>query len=198
MMRSNHRGFCGSAVHLLPVALAALLTMSLAGQASAQGAPQAAPSEAQGEVAPKQLALSQATIDHLIAAQKQIRAIEAKMPENDQGAPDPKIEGKIEDVVKKSGFASMADFADASYSVGVVLAGVDPSTGSYIGAQASLEKQITEVQADKKMPPQEKQEALNELKAAAKAATSEKPLPGNVDLVKANSAKLNEGMQQAD
>ena len=148
---------------------------------------------AQDEAAPKQVKLTQATVDHLIAAQKQIRAAEGSAPQEPNAAPNPKIEAKIAGIVKSSGFASMGDYSDVSYSVGMVISGMDPESGNYIGAQAALKKQLDEVNADKKMPPKEKKEALDELNEAMKSAGTDKPLPGNVDIVKANLAKLSEG-----
>ena len=146
---------------------------------------------------PKQVTLTQKSLDGLIAAQKEVRDVEAKMPA-DAKAPDPKMDAKIDAAVKKNGFASASDFADASYSVGVVLAGIDPDSGKYIGAEAATKKQIDEVKADKQMPPKEKKEALDELNEVLKAGNTDKPLPGNIDLVTANMAKLNEGLKQAD
>jgi hypothetical protein len=175
-----------AAILALPLALT-LADAGLNSAAWAQGA----------EAPPKQIKLTQATIDHLVAAQKQIRAAEGNAPQN-ESAPDPKLEGKIAGVVKASGFASMADYSAASYSVGMVLAGLDPDSGTFIGAKAALKKQIDEVTADKQMQPKEKKEALDELNAAMQSAGDDKPLPGNVDLVKANLSKLNEGMQPGD
>lgn len=146
---------------------------------------------------PKQVSLTQKSLDGLVAAQKEIRDVEAKMPA-DAKTPDPKMDAKIDAAVKKNGFASASDFADASYSVGVVLAGIDPDSGKYIGAEAATKKQIDEVKADKQMPPKEKKEALDELAEVLRAGTTDKPLQGNIDLVTANMAKLNEGLKQAD
>lgn len=146
---------------------------------------------------PKQVSLTQKSLDGLIAAQKQIRDLESKMPKDAQ-APDPKMEGQIDAALKKNGFANANEFADASYSVGIVLAGMDPDSGKYIGAQAATKKQIDEVKADKQMPPKEKKEALEELDEAMKASSTDKPLQGNVELVTANISKLNEGLKQAD
>ena len=146
---------------------------------------------------PKQVPLTQKSLDNLIAAQKQIRELEAKMPKGAKG-PDAKMEKQIDAVLKSTGFANGGDFADASYSVGVVLAGVDPDSGKFIGAEAATKKQIDEVKADKQMPPKEKKEALDELQEALKAASTDKPPQGNIDLVTANIAKLNEGLKQAD
>lgn len=173
-------------VGVSPVAAVAQTSPQAQGQADAQEAP------------PKQVPLSQKTLDGLVNAQKQIRAVEAKAtPSKNTDEPDAKTEGKIESIAKANGFASMSDFANASYSVGLVLAGMDPETKTYIGAQAALKKQVADVQADKKMPPKEKTEALAELKAAMADAPTEKPLPGNIDAVKANLDKLNEGVEGA-
>ena len=180
------------------VAMAALLVLSAPvglGIAHAQdksgAAAQAEPPQ------PKQVALTQKSLDGLIAAQKEIRDLEAKMPK-DAKAPDPKMDSQIDAAVKKNGFASAADFADASYSVGVVLAGMDPDSGKYIGAEAATKKQVEEVKADKQMPPKEKKEALEELNEVLKAGAADKPSQGNIDLVTANVGKLNDGLKQAD
>ena len=147
---------------------------------------------------PKQIALTQKSLDGLIVAQKEIRDLEAKMPK-DAKAPDPKVEKEIDAAVKKNGFANVGDFADASYSVGIVLAGVDPDSGKYIGAEAATKKQMDEVKADKQMPPKEKKEALAELDETLKASNgADKPMQGNIDLVTANMSKLTEGLKQAD
>ena len=162
--------------------------------AAAFGAPLAGGTAcAQQDVPPKQVKLTQAALDNLIAAQKQIRAAQGNAPQDQNAAPDPKLDAKIAGIVKSNNFASMAEFGDVSYSVGVVLSGMDPDSGNYIGAQAALKKQLDEVKADKKMPPKEKKEALDELNEAMKSAGDDKPVPGNVDLVKANLSKLNEG-----
>ena len=146
---------------------------------------------------PKQVTLTQKSLDNLIAAQKEIRDLQAKMPKDDK-APDAKFEGQIDAAMKKNGFASTSDFADASYSVGVVLAGMDPDSGKYIGAEAATKKQVEEVTADKQMPPKEKKEALDELNEVLKAGSTDRPAQGNIDLVTANLSKLNEGLKQAD
>lgn len=146
---------------------------------------------------PKQVTLSQKSLDGLIAAQKEIRDIESKMPK-DAKSMDAKTEGQIDAAIKNNGFATTDDFANASYSVGVVLAGMDPDSGKYIGAEAATKKQIADVQADKQMPPKEKKEALDELNESLKLVTAEKPPQGNIDLVTANVSKLNEGLKQAD
>ena len=178
------------------IATAAILALSAPfGLAQAQDKGAAAASAAAPQ--PKQVALTQKTLDGLVSAQKAIRDVEAKLPK-DAKAPDPKAEGQIDAAVKNNGFASTGDFADASYSVGLVLAGLDPDTGKYIGVEAATKKQIDEVKADKQMPPKEKTEAVDELNESLKAAGTDKPMQGNIDLVTANLPKLNESLKQAD
>lgn len=171
-----------------PVAVGVVRAQDKAGGMAAQDEPSQ----------PKQITLTQKSLDELVAAQKQIRDIEAKMPQ-DAKTPDPKAEKQIEAAVKSNGFASVKDFADASFSVGVVLAGIDPDTGKYVGPEAATKKQIDDVKADKQMPPKEKKEALEELNETLKASNgTEKPIQGNIDLVTANFSKLTEGLKQAD
>lgn len=141
------------------------------------------------DAAPKQVALTQAQIDNLIAAQKDVRA--AAGDKQDSGS-DPKVIAAI----KKHGFDSLAQYSDVGYSIGLVMSGYDPDAKSYVGTAAVVKKQIEQVQADKSMKPQEKKEALEELNSALKQGDSEKPLPANIELVKANFDKLAETMQQ--
>lgn len=144
--------------------------------------------------APKQVNLTQGEIDHLVATQKDLRGAQTGTPDK----PDPKAEAKVASAVKAHGFSSLDDYADVSFSVGLVLAGLDPETKAYVGPTTVLKKQIAELQADKSMPAKEKSETLAELNEALKQGDSDKPLPGNVDLVKANFDKLTQAMQQND
>lgn len=148
-----------------------------------------------GATAPKQITLTQKSLDGLVAAQKDIRDLEAKMPK-DAKEPDPKIEAQINATMTKNGFATADDFANTSYSVGIVLVGMDPDTGKFIGAEAATKKQIDEVKADKQMPPKEKKETLDELEQTM--MSTDKPPQGNIDLVTANLAKLSEGLNQTN
>ncbi len=152
-----------------------------------------------GKETSKQIALSQQKIDNMVAAQKKVQDIESKAQAKgatpDQA--DAKSQKEIEGVVKSSGFASMQEFTDTMFSVGMVLSGMDPDSNEYVGTAAALQKEAAQVKADKKMPANEKKEVLDEIEAGIKSAPTEKPLPGNIDLVKANLSKLDQG-QKAD
>ena len=151
---------------------------------------------AQSEPAqPKDVALTQKQIDGVVAAQPQMQAIEAKLPQGAEDKPDPKVEGKLEAVAKSNGFSSLGEYADVSSSIGLVMAGIDPETKAYVGPTAVIKKQMDEVKADKSMPPKEKKEALDELSAAMQPADTAKPSQGNIDLVTKNFDKLNASLQ---
>ena len=152
---------------------------------------------AQAEPAPpNDVALTQTQIDGVVAAQPQMQAIEAKLPQGAEDKPDPKVEAKLEAIAKKNGFASLGEYAEVSSSIGLVMAGIDPETKAYVGPGAVIKKQMEEVKADKSMPPKEKKEALDELAAAMQPAQTAKPSSGNVDIVTKNFDKLNASLQQ--
>lgn len=143
----------------------------------------------------KQVTLTQSQIDGLLGAQKEMRAIEDKMSEGNADKPDPMADAKLESIAKKNGFSSLDEYASVGASVGMVMAGMDPDTKTFVGPGGNIKKQIAEVQADKTMKPNDKTEALAELNAALETGDSVKPLPGNVDLVAKNFDKLFKGLR---
>ncbi len=151
-------------------------------QQAAQPAPQ--------QPALKQIALTEQHINQLVAAQKEVEELTAKLPEGPKAKPDPKLTAQIEDTVKKHGFASFAEYNDIADNVGLVLSGVDPKTKAYVGPEAVIKAQIAELQADKKMPAKEKKAALAELNAALKSPGPAVENKANIDLVIANYDKL--------
>ena len=82
-------------------------------------------------------------------------------------------------------------------NIGIVMSGIDPQTKKYIGAEAVLKEQIAAVKADKRMSPQDKKQALDDLHGqlgAAQPATN----PGNIELVTKYYDKLAADTQQND
>lgn len=138
----------------------------------------------------KQIALTEQHINQLVAAQKEVDELTAKLPEGPKAKPDPKLTAQIEDTVKKHGFASFAEYNDIADNVGLVMSGVDPKTKAYVGPEAVIKAQIAELQADKKMPAKEKKAALAELNAALKSPGPAVENKANIDLVVANYDKL--------
>ena len=184
------REFIRPAVVLLSIAcLAAAMAVVSTGGALAQAkqapakqmAPaQAAPPPAQ-EAPVKQMALTDKQIMGVLAASKDMDAITDKIPEN--AKPDPKVDAQLEAVAKRNGFASYEDYNNVTDNIGMVLAGFDPATKKYVGNETVIKAQITQVQADKKMSPKDKKEALADLNDALKMPAPAIENKGNIDLV---------------
>lgn len=163
------------------VSVAALVSSGAAfAQAKQQSAPaqQAAPAQAP---ALKQMALTDKQLDGVLAAQKDMDAITAKLPENT--APDAKVIAQLDGVAKKHGFASYDDYNNVVDNISLVLGGFDPTTKKYVGNDAVIKSQIAQVEADKKMPAKDKKEALDELNQALKTPAPAVENKANIDLV---------------
>jgi hypothetical protein len=129
----------------------------------------------------KQIALTDKQIEGVIAAAKDMDAITEKLPEN--ARPDPKVLAQLDAVSKKYGFASYDEYNTVVDNISIVLAGFDPASKKYVGAEAVIKGQIAQVQADKKMSPKDKKEALAELNQALNAPEPPIENKGNIDLV---------------
>jgi hypothetical protein len=166
--------------------LAAAIAIASAGDALAQ-ANQASPKQTapapqqQPTVKPvKQMALTDKQIEGVLAAQKDMDEITAKLPDNP--TPD-KITAQLDGVARKNGFASYDEYTNVVGNISIVLAGFDPATKQYVGTDAVIKAQIAQVKADKEMSPSDKKEALAELNDALKAPVPPIENKGNIDLV---------------
>jgi hypothetical protein len=171
-------------------------------QAQAKQAPpkqmapaQAAPPPAQ-QPAVKQMALTDKQIEGVLAAQHEMDVIATKLPEN--AKPDPKITAQLEGVAKKNGFASYDEYSNVVDNISIVLTGFDPATKKYVGTDAVIKAQIAQVQADKKMPPKDKKEALADLNDALKSPAPPIENKGNIDLVAKYYDKLADALGDDD
>src|ERR1700754_201368 len=182
-------------------AMTALLSSSTV-FAQAKQAPKQAPAPAaKQQAAPppqappplKQVALTEKQIEGVLAASKEMDAITDKIPEN--AKPDPKVDAQLDAVAKKNGFASYAEYNDVTDNISMVLAGFDPATKQYVGAEAVLTAQIAAVQADKKMPAKDKKAALAEMNEALKTPAPAIENKGNIDLVPKYYDKLAAALQ---
>ncbi|WP_234684505.1 hypothetical protein [Bradyrhizobium monzae] len=164
--------------------LVSATALGSSGAAFAQARQQPAPAQqAAPEQTPtlKQMALTDKQLDGVLAAQKDMDAITAKLPENT--APDAKVIAQLDGVAKKHGFASYDDYNNVVDNVSLVLGGFDPTTKKYVGAEAVIKSQIAQVEADKKMPAKDKKEALDELNQALKTPAPAIENKANIDLV---------------
>ena len=168
--------------------LAAAIATASAGEALAQAkeappqqtapAPQAAPAQLP---AVKQIALTETQIEGVLAAQKDMDAITAKLIDN--ARPDPAMAAQFEGIARKNGFAGYDEYSNVVDNISVVLAGFDPATKRYVGTDAVIKAQIAQIEADKKMSPNEKKEALADLNEALRAPAPPIENKGNIDLV---------------
>ena len=170
----------------LGLAIAALSSGDVLAQAKQappkQMAPaQAAPPPPQQQAPLKQIALTEAQVQAVLAATKEMDPITQKIPEN--AKPDPKITAQLEAIAKKNGFAGYDDYNAVVDNISLVLGGFDPATKQYVGAEAVIKAQIAQVQADKKMPAKDKKAALADLNDALKSPQPAIENKGNIDLV---------------
>ena len=174
------------AAALSVVCLAAAIATASADNALAQ-ARQAPPQQTAPQAAPpqppavRQIALTDKQIEGVLAAQKDMDAITAKLVDN--ARPDPRITAQLEDAARKNGFASYDEYTNVVGNISIVLAGFDPATKQYVGTDAVIKAQIAQVKADKEMSPSDKKEALAELNDALKAPVPPIENKGNIDLV---------------
>ena len=170
--------------------LAAMIAVLSSGEVLAQAkqappkqmAPaQAAPPPPQQETPLKQIALTEAQVQGVLSAAKEMDPIVEKIPEN--AKPDPKITAQLEAVAKKNGFASYDEYNTVIDNISLVLGGFDPATKKYVGTETVIKAQIAQVQADKKMPAKDKKAALADLNDALKSPQPVVENKGNIDLV---------------
>jgi hypothetical protein len=163
--------------------LAASMAILSAGAASAQTRPQMAPAQAAPEQPPpvKQMPLTDKQLQGVLAASQEMDALTEKIPEN--GKPDAKLAAQLDAVAKKNGFASYDEYNNVTDNISLVFAGFDSATKKYVGPEAVIKAQIAQVQADKKMSPKDKKEALADLNDALKSPAPPIENKGNIDLV---------------
>src|SRR5437879_3690261 len=165
----------------LAVLMAIASTSGALAQAKQAPPKEMAPPSPSQPPAVKQMALTDKQIEGVLAAQKDMDAITAKLPDN--ARPDPKVTAQLEGVAKKNGFASYDEYNNVIDNISIVLAGFDPATKKYVGTETVIKAQIAQVQADKKMSPKDKKEALADLNEALKAPAPPIENKGNIDLV---------------
>jgi hypothetical protein len=144
----------------------------------------------------KQVALTEKQIEGVLAAQPDLDAITAKLPETAMDKPDPKVTAQLDAVVKKNGFASYDEYNVVIDNISLVLGGFDPQTKKYVGPEAVIKQQIAAVQADKKMPAKDKKDALTELNDSLKTPPPAIENKGNIDLVGKYYDKLAAAMSE--
>lgn len=109
--------------------------------------------------------------------------------------PDPAVDAEAEALVKKNGFASLAEFDDVSMNISMIMAGIDPQTKRFTEPPEQIRQQIAALKADKSIAEAQRKDELAQLEAALKSA---KPITfkENVSVVVKYYDQLAELMQE--
>jgi hypothetical protein len=167
----------------LAPSLAAALALCCFAPLTAPLAPEIALAQDQGAAPPiKQMALTDAQVQAYLAAETAMEPLLAKMPQDDSAPLDPKLLVALDAAAKKNGFASIDEFQDIGANIDLVMDGIDPATKKYVGAGVLLKQELASTQADPKLAPADKKQAVEEINEALKSV---EPLQnaGNADLV---------------
>ena len=115
----------------------------------------------------KQIKLTEKHIQGFMAASDDMAKLsDGVNPEK----PDPKVEAQAEALVKKNGFASLAEYGDVSMNISMIMFGVDQQTNKFSEPPEQIKKEIAALKADKSVPEAEKKEIMAQLEAALKNA----------------------------
>jgi hypothetical protein len=144
----------------------------------------------------KQIKLTEKHIQGFMAASKDMAKLyDGADPSADK--PDPRVEAQAGAIAKKSGFASLVEYEDASMNIAMIMYGIDPQTKKFTDPSEQIKKEIAALKGDQSVPEAEKREGLEQLEAALKDA---KPVQfkENIALVLKYFDKLAPIMQEQD
>jgi hypothetical protein len=116
----------------------------------------------------QQVKLTEKAIEGFISAQKDMAKVAEKVQGSTSDKIDPKIQAELEEVSKKHGFKDFAEYDDVAANISMVMAGIDPSNGSFTDPTDAIKKEIEEVKADKTIKEADKKQMLEELAEALK------------------------------
>ncbi len=136
----------------------------------------------------KQIELTEKMVASFIAAQKDFAPLAGKLAEGGE-SPDAALTKELEDIAKKHGFASFAEFEDVGANITIILDGLDRSSGNYTDPVEKMKKELEEIKADGSIPPEDKKLAVDDLTQEIAAS---KPLEhkGNIEVVKKHIAEI--------
>jgi hypothetical protein len=142
----------------------------------------------------QQVQLSEKMIEGFIAAQKDMAKVAEKIQGSANDKPDPKIQAELEGVAKTHGFKDFAQYDDVAANISMVMAGIDPQSGTFTDPVESIKKEIAEVTADKSIKDADRKTMLEELNEALKVTQPIK-FQENVVLVKKYREKIDAVLQ---
>lgn len=176
-MRLMGRHDCSHALRACAMALALVFFAS------------ASPAGAQDD---KDIALTKDLVQSFIAAQKDLSDISAKL-EKESEKPDEAVQAELEDVAKKHGFKSFDELDAVSTAVSNVMAGLDPDTGEFTNPKEAMQKELSDIKADKDIPAEEKKLLEEELTDAINNTPDTIPSE-NIEVVKSMRKEIEASM----
>jgi hypothetical protein len=81
-----------------------------------------------------------------------------KLYESATDKPDPNVDAQAEAIAKKNGFASLAEYDDVSFSLSMIMSGIDPQTKKFTEPPEQIKKEIAALRADKTIPEADKKQ----------------------------------------
>ena len=108
---------------------------------------------------------------------------------------DEELEAQAEALVKRNGFANLAEVDDVSTNISMIMSGIDQQTKKFTEPPEQIKQQIAAIKADKSVPEAQKREDLAQLEAALKDTTPIQ-FKENIALVLKYFDKLTELMQE--
>lgn len=117
----------------------------------------------------QQAPLTEDQIKSFLAADPDVAAVAAKMPEGME-KPDDKFQAEFNGVAVKHGFKDFDHYLNVANNIAAVLAGLDPESGDYADPRPSIDKQIAAITGDKTLSEEDRKAALTELEDLKKIA----------------------------
>ncbi len=144
----------------------------------------------------RQLALTEAQIKNLVAAQPDL----AKVAKRLEGLPEDanvSVQKELDEIATKHGFKDFDELDQVSANVQLVLDGIDPETGEYADPIEGMKQELADVKSDSSMPENEKKELISELEEAI-AAMPALEHTENIELVKKHHKLIQEALDAGD
>ncbi|MEO1206102.1 MAG: hypothetical protein AAFV45_07195 [Pseudomonadota bacterium] len=130
---------------------------------------------------PKQVPLTEQSIQNVIAAQADLEVF-AKTLQSPGEELTTEQEAEVNEIAVKHGFATFNDLEDATTTISMVLASIDPETGEFSEPRKVLEEELEAIKADKDLVDEDRAIMIAEIEATI-ATDPKVDHPENIALV---------------
>ncbi len=139
-----------------------------------------------------QIVLTEKQIEGLLAAQKTISAIVEKIPQDQADNPNPQIQAGLDKTARKFGFKDYGEYDDVANNASCS-SWMDSTARKklFVGPDVILKREISKINSDGKLQPEDKEAQIKELKDKLKS-TEQVKYPDNITLVTKYYDKLSE------